>query len=317
MTLGRWGRFALRRTASLVVVLFFLLVATFMLIHLVPGDPARRIAGREASPEVVASIRESLGLNDPLPQQFLDYLRGVAQFDFGTSFVTHEPVSTVIATRLPKTAELAAAAFLTVMFIALPLGIIAGGLTRERRHPRVEVVFTAVTSVGGSLPHFLTATFLAFIFAVWLGLLPVAGSTGWTAIVLPTAAIALRPAAVLARIVRVETLNVEAQDYIRTARGKRLPGRVLYLKHVLPNVLTAALTLGGLLFAALIAGAVVVENVFAWPGLGTALVQSVQARDYPVVQGVGLLLGVTVVVVNTAVDVILAMADPRSQVATT
>jgi peptide/nickel transport system permease protein len=314
--LGRLERFVLRRTVSLLVVLFLLLVATFMMIHLIPGDPARRIAGREASPDVVASIRQSLGLNDPLPVQFWAYFRRTLRLDFGTSFISHEPVSTVIASRLPKTAELAAAAFVTVMVLSLPVGILAGALTRERRHPKTEVMFTGVTSVGGALPHYLTATFLAFIFAVWLKVLPVAGSSGWKAIILPTAAIALRPVAVLARIVRVETLNVEAQDYMRTARSKRLPTYLLYFRHVLPNVLTAALTLGGLLFAGLIAGVVVVENVFAWPGLGTSLVQAVLARDYPVVQGLGLLFGVAVVVINTIVDVILSIVDPRSLVAT-
>jgi peptide/nickel transport system permease protein len=140
----------------------------------------------------------------------------------------------------------------------------------------------------------------------------VAGSDERAAIVLPAVAISLRPIAVLARIVRVETLNVLAQDYIRTARSKRLPDRLLYLRHALPNVLTAALTIGGLLFTGLLGGAVIVENVFAWPGLGTAVVDAVLSRDYPVIQGVILMLGAAVVFVNTLVDVLLGLVDPRS-----
>jgi len=169
-----------------------------------------------------------------------------------------------------------------------------------------------VTSVGGALPEFLASTFLAFVFAIWLRWLPVAGADERAAIVLPALAISLRPISVLSRIVRVETLNVLAQDYMRTARSKRLPPRLLYLRHALPNVLTAALTIGGLLFTGLLGGAVIVENVFAWPGLGTAVVQAVLNRDYPVIQGVILMLGMAVVLVNTLVDILLGVVDPRS-----
>jgi peptide/nickel transport system permease protein len=166
--------------------------------------------------------------------------------------------------------------------------------------------------VIGALPEYLAGTFLAFVFAVWLRLLPVAGDAGWSSLVLPALAIALRPSAVLARIVRVETLNVLAQDYMRTARSKRLPVRLIYLRHTLPNVTTAALSIGGLLFAGLIGGAVVVENVFARPGLGTALVSAVMNRDYPVIQGLILMIGVAVAFVNLMVDVLQGILDPRS-----
>jgi peptide/nickel transport system permease protein len=204
------------------------------------------------------------------------------------------------------------AAVVIVMVISVPVGILFGAFTRESRHPRAEVTFTGITSVLGALPEFLAATFLAFIFAVWLQLLPVAGADGWQALILPVAAIGIRPVAILTRIVRVETLNILASDFIRTARGKRLPDWLVYARHTLPNVLTAALTVGGLLFAGIIGGAVVVESVFVRPGLGSALVQSVLAGDYPVVQGVVLILGVTVVIVNALVDLLLAAIDPRT-----
>jgi peptide/nickel transport system permease protein len=190
--------------------------------------------------------------------------------------------------------------------------MLAGALTRDGRHRRAEVLLTAATSVIGALPEYLMGTFLAFIFAVWLRWLPVAGAEGLQSLLLPALAMSLRPIAVLIRVVRVETLNVLAQDYIRTARSKRLPERLIYFRHALPNVVTAALTISGILFAGLIGGAVVVENVFARSGLGTGLVTAVVNHDYPVIQGVVLVLGVTVVTVNAIVDILLGVIDPRS-----
>jgi peptide/nickel transport system permease protein len=309
-------RFLIRRLASLGIVVASLLVASFLIVHLIPGDPARTIAGIDASQEEVERVRRALGLDQPVLVQFVRYARNAGRLDFGRSFVTDEPVTKVIADRLPKTAQLALVALLLVMTLSIPLGMIVGALTREGRHPRAEVAFAAVTSVGGALPEFLASTFLAFLFAVWLRWLPVAGADERAAIVLPALAISLRPVSVLSRIVRVETLNVLAQDYIRTARSKRLPPGLLYLRHTLPNVLTAALTIGGLLFTGLLGGAVIVENVFAWPGLGTAVVQAVLNRDYPVVQGVILMLGIAVVLVNTLVDILLGIVDPRSTIRT-
>lgn len=314
---GRGGlspgvRLALRRTASLGIVLAALLVASFLIVRLIPGDPARTIAGFDASREEVDSVRQALGLDRPLLTQFVVYARNALRLNFGESFVTSEPVTKIIADRLPETGQLALVALVLVLLLSVPLGMIAGALTREGRNRGAEVAFTTVTSIGGALPEFLASTFLAFIFAVWLRWLPVAGADTSAAIILPALAISIRPIAILSRIVRVETLNVLAQDYIRTARSKRLPARLLYLRHTLPNVLTAALTIGGLLFTGLLGGAVIVENVFAWPGLGTAVVSAVLARDYPVIQGVILMLGIAVVLVNTLVDILLGIVDPRS-----
>ncbi|MGQ0548529.1 MAG: ABC transporter permease [Armatimonadota bacterium] len=310
------ARLALRRAAGLGIVLGALLIASFLIVRLIPGDPARAIAGFDASQEEVERVRTALGLDRPVLIQFVAYTRNALRLDFGESFVTSEPVTKVIADRLPKTGQLALVSLLLVLALSVPLGMIAGALTREGRNRGAEVAFTAVTSVGGALPEFLASTFLAFIFAVWLRWLPVAGADVSTAFILPALAISIRPIAILSRIVRVETLNVLAQDYIRTARSKRLPARLLYLRHTLPNVLTAALTIGGLLFAGLLGGAVIVENVFAWPGLGTAVVSAVLARDYPVIQGVILMLGIAVVLVNTLVDILLGMVDPRSIIRT-
>ncbi len=310
--LGRWGRFVLKRFVGLIAVLACLLVATFLMIHLVPGDPALRVAGINVTAADLAAIRQTLGLNDPLDVQFVHYLQRVARLDFGNSFTSHEPVVKIISDRLPRTIQLALVALVLIMSLSIPIGMLAGAFTREGRHKRFELGFMAITSIGGALPEYLAGTLLAFIFAVWLRWLPVSGANKWNAIILPALAISIRPIATLSRIVRVETLNVLAQDYMRTARSKRLPRRLLYLRHALPNVLTGALTIGGLIFAELLGGTVITENVFAWPGLGTAVVQAVIKLDYPVIQGVILLFGCIVVVINTIVDVLLALIDPRS-----
>ena len=304
--------FALRRLMSLVIILAGLVVATFLMIRLIPGDPALNVAGLGATGEDIARIRSQLLLDRPILEQFQIFITRMAQGDLGQSFFTRQPVAALIAQRIGTSLQLAAAALAIVMLVSVPLGIVTGAFTRERRHPRVEVTFTGITSVLGSLPEFLAATFLAFVFAVWLRVLPVAGASSLQALVLPALAVSIRPTAILTRIVRVETLNTLASDFIRTARGKRIPDRMIYSRHTLPNVVTAALTVGGLLFAGIIGGAVVVENVFARPGLGTSLVQAVLVRDYPVVQGVVLVLGVTVVLVNALVDLTLAFIDPRT-----
>jgi peptide/nickel transport system permease protein len=307
-----WPRFLLRRLVALVVVIFVLTFLTFVMVRLIPGDPAVAIAGLSATPAQVAKIHAQLGLNQPLVTQFGRYLDGLVHGQMGTSFTTDEPVSSIISQRAAVSAELTGLALVVIMVVSVPLGIGFAALTRNNRHPRSELAFTVVTSAGGSIPQFVMATLLAAVFGVALRLLPVANLGGWRSYILPVVAIAAQPLFVLARIVRVETLNVLAQDYIRTAESKRLRRGTIYARHVLPNTLTAALTVGGILFATLIAGSVFVENVFSLPGLGTELVSSVQNHDYPVVQGIVLVLGIIVVLVNAIVDIILGVVDPRS-----
>lgn len=308
-------RFLLLRVIGLAGTLFALLIAAFMLVHLIPGDPARRIAGLNASPQYVMEIHARLGLDRPLIEQFASYVNGVVHLDFGESFVTGEPVVQVLAQRLRYTGVLAASGLIIMITLGVPFGLLAAALAYGHRHPKGELISTAAAAVGGAIPEILAATVLAAVFGVWLRLLPVAGAQGWTSVILPALAISVRPAALLARVVRVETLNVLSQDYIRTARSKRLPARALYLRHVLPNVLTPVLTLSGVLFSSLLGGAIIVENVFAWPGLGVLLSSSVLVGDYPVIQGTVLVLGVAVVAVNTIVDSILRVVDPRSLLA--
>jgi peptide/nickel transport system permease protein len=307
-----WVVFLFRRMVALVLILLGLVVVVFFMLRLVPGDPAVSLGGASATPSDVAVIRHDLGLDLPVQEQFVAYVRNLSHGDLGKSYFFSNSVATIIGERIGRSAQLAAVALVIVLLVSIPGGMLAGTATRDGRHRFGEVAFTGMTSVIGSLPEFLMATFLALVFAVWLRWLPVAGGAGVLSLVLPAAAVCLRPIAILTRIVRVETLNVLAMDYMRTARGKRLPPRLLYFRHALPHVVTAALTVGGLLFAGLIGGAVVVENVFARAGLGTALVGAVLAHDYPVVQGITLVLGIVVVLVTTTVDILVAVIDPRA-----
>jgi peptide/nickel transport system permease protein len=322
--MGPLAGFLLRRLLGMIAVLAVLVTGTFFMIRLLHADPAVQVAGLDADPATVARIRAELGLDRPLAVQFADYVVGLAHLDLGSSYeapITYQagalglPVSRVIGERLPWTAGLAGVAIVIVAVFSIPLGMIAGLLTTANQRRRFAAGFTGVSSLIGAIPAFLQATFLSAVFAVWLAWLPV--GTGpdipvWQAIILPAVSIAIGDTFVLARVVRIETLNVLAQDYIRTARSKRLSTATIYLRHVLPNVLTGSLTIGGAIFASLLAGTVIVENVFDWPGIGTRLVNSILVGDYPVIQAAVLLLGTAVVVINTAVDVTLGLLDPRT-----
>lgn len=309
-----WARFAARRLGRLVVSLWVVVTAAFLMLHLIPGDPVRAALGPTASAELVAARRTALGLDAPLWQQYADYLRGLFTGDLGVSVSSGLPVSQVIGDRLPATLELAVGAFVVAVVVSVPLGLLFAVLTRGGRRRPAELGFTSTSVVIAAIPEFLLAVALVWIFSVTLGWAPVAGRDGLGSYVLPVVALALGPAAILARIVRVETLTVLRADFVRTARAKRLPSHVVYLRHALPNALTATITLCGLLLGSLVAGTVLVENVFAWPGLGSTIIASILAKDYPVVQGIVLVYGVGVLLVNLVVDVALALLDPRSTI---
>ncbi|BCJ74756.1 peptide ABC transporter permease [Catellatospora sp. IY07-71] len=309
-----WLRFAARRLGRLLVSVWVLLTFAFLMIHLIPGDPVRAALGVSAPAELVEARREALGLTDPLWRQYADYLRGLLHGDLGTSMLTGMPVSQTIGERLPATVELAVLAFGGAALVSVPLGLLMAVLTRGGRRRPVELAFTSGSVVLAVVPEFLLAVGLVYVFSVELGWAPVAMRQGADSYVLPVLALAVGPAAILARILRVETLGVLQAEYVRTARAKRLPDPKVYLRHVLPNALTATITLGGLLLSTMVAGTVLVENVFAWPGLGGTIVGSILAKDYPVVQGVVLVYGLGVLLVNLLVDVALALLDPRSTI---
>jgi peptide/nickel transport system permease protein len=291
-----------------------LITAAFLMIHLVPGDPVRAALGLTAPADLVRARRKALGLDDPLLVQYWHYLRGVFTGHFGTSMTSNLPVSQVIADRLPATIQIALLAFAVVIVVSVPVGVGMAVMTRGGRRRGGELAFTSTSVFLAAIPEFLLAVALVYVFSVKLGWLPVAGRGTAASYVLPVLSLAIAPTAVLARIMRVELLSVLGNDYVRTARAKRLPARLVYVRHALPNALTATLTLGGLLLTSLVAGTVLVENVFAWPGLGSSIVQSILQRDYPLVQGIVLVYGVMVLVVNLVVDVLLAVLDPRSTI---
>lgn len=312
---NRWLRFALRRTGRLLVSLWVLVTAAFLMIHLVPGDPVRAALGPTAPAELVESMRESLGLNDPLWQQYVSYLQGLLTGDLGTSIVTRVPVTDIIAQRLPATASLALLAFLVAVVFALPVGVATAVATRRGRGRGLELGFATGSTFVSAIPDFLLGVALVYVFGVQLQVLPVAGREGPESYILPVIALALGPAAVLARIVRVEMLTVLDTDYVRTARAKRLAAWRIHFSHALPNAVTATLTLAGLILSSLVIGTVFVESVFAWPGLGSTIVQAIQMKDYPLAQATVLVYGAGVLIINTLVDIALAMLDPRTTVA--
>jgi peptide/nickel transport system permease protein len=284
------------------------------MIHLIPGDPVRAALGPTASASLVAARRASLGLNDPLLTQYWHYIDGVFTGDFGTSLVSQLPVAQIIAQRLPATLEIALLAFLLAVVISVPTGVVMAVVTRNGRARRSELAFTSTAAVIGTIPEFFIGVALVYLFGVQLQLLPVAGRAGPESYVLPVLSLAIGPAAVLARILRVEMVAVLQADYIRTARAKRLPAPIIYLRHALPNALTATLTLGGMMLGGMIAGTVLVETVFAWPGLGTTIVQSILTKDYPLAQAIVLVYGATVLILTMIVDLVLAALDPRSTI---
>jgi peptide/nickel transport system permease protein len=310
----RWWAFAGRRVRRLLISLWVLVTASFLMIQLVPGDPVRAALGNNAPPDLVASRRAQLGLDDPLLEQYVRYLKNLFTGDLGESILTQLPVADTIAQRLLGTLSLVLPAFVLTFAIAIPVGVAMAVATRRGRRRRAELSFVGTSIVLSSIPEFVVSVALVAVLSVNLGILPAAGRDGIESFVLPVRWTAPAPAAVMSRIVRVEMLAVLDADYVRTARSKRLSSLRINLRHALPNAVTATLTLSGIMFAAMVAGTVLVENVFAWPGLGSTIVSSIRSRDYPLVQGAVLVYGAIALLANTLVDVAVAALDPRSTI---
>ena len=213
-----WINFALRRTGGLLLSLFLLVVLTFMMVPLIPGDPARAIAGTDASPETLAKLRDQMGLDDPMPVRFLDYITGLTQFDLGLSFRFNDSVAAIVATKLPYTAQLALMAIAVVLIVAIPVGLAVGVLTRGGRRRWLDLTFSNIAGFLASLPGYVTATLLVVAFAIMVPIFPAGGADSLAALVLPTLALGIGPACAVARVVRQETSTVLEQDYMRTAR---------------------------------------------------------------------------------------------------
>jgi peptide/nickel transport system permease protein len=307
-----------KRVLALVPVLSVVAVVVFLLIHLTPGDPAAVMLGPEASAADVQALRAQLGLNDPLHVQFLRWLGGVLQGDLGQSLFIRQPVADVLADALGPTMSLAIMAELLAIAIAVPAGIMAA----RRRGTAADRAFMTGALLGISVPSFLLGLFLALVFAVGLGWLPVAGyrpledglGRHLTYLVLPAVALGAMQAALIARTTRSSMLDVLTENYMKTAKAKGLPERVRIYKHALRNAALPVLTVVGQTFGTLIAGAAVVETVFNIPGIGQLVVNSVERRDFVVIQGVVLLIAVGYVLINLVVDVLYSAFDPRIRV---
>ncbi len=296
---------ATRLAAQLVLVLLGISTALFFLIRL-SGDPIALLAGPDAGPAVIASIRQQLGLDDPLWIQYGRFLGALLRLDFGNSFRTHQPAMPMVLEQLPSTLELGGLAILLAVMVGVPAGVLAAA----RRGPVSSVVFV-LALLGQSIPNFALGILLIVVFAVGLHLLPSFGHASAAAFVLPVVTLAAYLVAKLARLARSGVLETLGEDYVRTARAKGLPpGRVLW-RHAVRNALLPVLSVLGIELSYLVSGSVIVETVFAWPGVGRQLIQAVTARDYPVVQAATFLIAVLVVLINLAVDVAYRVADPR------
>lgn len=309
------GAYLLRRILQAVPVLIFSSVVVFVLIRSIPGDTAVLVAGPDASNEQIAAVRQQLGLNQPLPVQYVIWARNLVTFNLGTSSFSHEPVTQLIAERAPATYILAASALL----LSIPLGL-ALGIAAAVFHGRaIDYVITFLTSCFIAVPNFFFAILVILLFAVVLGWLPAGGTSSLGGnplvqvkfLILPAVTLGLPSALGLSRLTKATTLEVLHEDFVRTARAKGLSGRVVLLRHVLKNALVPLSTTIGLEIGRLLGGTVIVEQIFGWPGLGSLTLTAITNRDYSVIQATILLLTLTFIAVNIVVDASYGFLDPR------
>lgn len=333
------GRYIARRLLNLIPVILGITLLVFVFLHMIPGDPAQVMAGQRANPETVAALREQLGLNKPLPLQYLIFLGNLVRFNLGYSIISGASIIQEIATRWPATFELSVAA----MLIALILGIPAGVLAAVRKNSPVDNLTMSASLIGVSMPVFWLGLLLIYLFAVnlqWLppglrlsqdvalNFKPITGFYVLDALLqlnpkvlkdvlahllLPALTLSTIPLAIIARITRGAMLEVLSQDYIRTARAKGVLERWVIFKHALKNALLPVVTIVGLQFGALLAGAILTETIFSWPGIGAWIYDGILNRDYPVVQGGIVFVAVAFVLINLLVDISYALLDPRIQ----
>jgi len=299
--------YLVRRVAALIPVALGVATLTFALIHLVPGDPVIAMLGDTAGPADVAGLRHQLGLDRPLLAQYAEFLRGLAHGDLGESISMKEPVARLIVERFPATLELAGAAMLVAIALAVPLGLIAGA----NPGGAADMGAMGFAILGISVPHLCLGPLVMIVFSLKLGWLPLTGRGGLAHLMLPAVTMGTALAAILARMLRQSLIQVREADYIRSARSKGLSAFAALIRHGLPNALTPVITLLGLETGALLTGAIVTEMIFSWPGMGRLLIAAISARDYPLVEGCVLTFAFTYVAVNMATDLVYAIADPR------
>jgi peptide/nickel transport system permease protein len=303
--------FLIKRLTSFFTVIFGVLVLTFLLIHLVPGDPVEVMLGESASSADRDALRTELGLNQPLLQQFWTYLNKLAHGDFGYSIHTKASITELIQTRYPATLKLALLSLMIGLVVGVPLGIYSA-LKAGRWQ---DILVTVVSVRLSAMPAFWLGPVLMLIFAVWLGWLPVSGMESGASIILPAATLGFGLSAILTRMTRTSLLEVLNDDYIRTARAKGLSERAVILRHAMRAALLPIITIVGLQMGSLLAGAVITETIFSWDGIGRLLVESIEKRDYPVTQACVLIVALSYVVVNLLTDLLYQLADPRVRAA--
>ena len=288
-------------------VVFLVTTAVFFLIHLVPGDPVEQMLGERAQAGEIEELRRTLGLDRPVGEQYLNYMKGVVRGDWGTSFRFNAPVANLILSRYPATIQLTLAALGVALLLSIPAGIHSA--VHRGRWP--DQVLGFVSLLGLSFPNFALGPVAILIFAISLDWLPVSGYGRWEHLVLPALTLGAALAAILTRMVRAAMLEELGQDYVRTARAKGLAERSVLYRHTLRNGLISVVTVVGLQFGALLGGAMVTETIFSWPGLGRLTLQAINSRDYPLVQGCFLAISVTYILVNLLTDLVYTLVDPR------
>lgn len=309
--------YLLRRLAQSAVVLVGVTVVVFLIIQLVPGDPIRIGMGTRYDPEVYEALRRASGLDRPPLEQYVTYVANAATGDLGVSFRSGQPVSSLIMARLPATVSLAVVGIVIALLVAFPLGVISA----VRNGSALDAVVRAVSQLGVSLPNFWLGMLLILLFSSTLGWLPPSGYTPFTEdplewlrrVIMPGLTVGVVAGSILTRYVRSSVLETLSMDHVRTANSKGLPRRIVLLRHVVRNALVPVITVTGTQIAAILGGVIVVEVVFAWPGLGLLVYDAVRARDYPLLQGAVLLIAVIFLVVNLLVDLLYAKVDPRIQ----
>jgi peptide/nickel transport system permease protein len=307
--------YILRRLLHLIPVVLLTSVLVFLLLHLVPGDPAETVAGPDATPDVIQAVRQKMGLDRPLPIQYGIWLGNVARFDLGASYISKMPVIDLVGYAFPATIQLALAGLFLALAVSLPLGVLAS----VKQASKLDLFVQSFTALGLGVPNFWLGILLILLFALILGILPPGGRIdpmqspvmGLKTLILPAVTLGVQMSAVFTRFVRAAMLEVLHEDYVRTARAKGLHERVVVVRHALRSALVPVVTVVGLQFGRLLGGAVVVESVFAWPGVGRLIIQAVEQRDYTVVQAALLWLVLVFLLINLITDVLYAFLDPR------
>lgn len=300
-------QYVIKRLLSTIPVLLGISLLLFFMLRMLPGDPAQVLAGQMATQEDIKLIRHQLGLDRPIHVQYAFFLSRLVRFDLGRSARTQNPVTEEIWARLPNTMLLAVVAITLACLFGIPAGIISA----VRPYTWIDYVVTSTAIFGISMPVFWLGLMLVVVFAVWLHWLPAGGTGSWRHVILPSFTLAAFVVAFIARMTRSSMIEVLSQDYTTTARSKGLKEQVVVIKHALKNALIPIITVVGLQFGMLLGGAVLTETVFAWPGVGRLIVDSILARDYPVIQGAILVFGLLYILVNLVVDLLYAYVDPR------